>query len=511
MTPLQQRIVQLMGGLPEEKTPLNARITGGFSRTGYRVEHVVYESLPGFRVTANLYIPASGGSPFPAVLGVAGHSDVGKAADAYQSVWISLARRGIAVFAYDPPGQGERFEYFDKATGKSALGPGVPEHIQSGMQCLLTGTSIARYFVWDGVRAFDYLLTRREVDPRRIAVAGNSGGGTQAALLAASEPRLAAVVSSCYMTAWGQLIEKPGPQDMEQVIPGFLSAGLDFPDYIRAFGRKPFLISAAIRDFFPIEGARRTFQTVKAEGYPVEMVEADLEHGWSKPLREGAYRFLDKHLLGVERDSAEAPLNIEKPADLQATPTGQLATSLGSETISSLNAARARKLHAARRALKSKDLRALVASRLGLEWKPLPRLSGSPVDLPIAWPETLTFAEVKRGYSPEYQASARAWLHGESLLKRKVQFILEQVAKSTAPVSLRASGADAPAALLAAALEPRIARVTEENPFQSWLAVTQEPMAKLPPALVVFGVLEDFDLPDVRKLLGARLIASATP
>ncbi len=507
-SPLQERIVALMGGLPADKTPLNARVTGGFTREGYRVEHVVFESLPGFRVTANLYIPSAGRAPLPAVLGTAGHSDVGKANGTYQSVWISLARRGYVVLAYDPPGQGERFEFLDKATGKSRLGPGVREHIQAGMQCLLTGHSIARYFVWDGIRAFDYLLTRKEVDPKRIAVAGNSGGGTQAALLAAAEPRLAAVVSSCYMTSWAMLIEKPGPQDMEQVIPGFLAAGLDFADYIRAFG-KPYLISSAVRDYFPIDGARRTFQVAKSAGLPVEMVEANEQHGWSQPLREGAYRFLDKHLLGVERDAAEGEIVLEKESELRATPTGQLATSFGSETISSLNAARARRLHANRRAARGGDLRALVSRRLGIEWESGGRPPAGAVEMAVEWPESFMFAPAKGGYSPEYQAAARTWLHGGSLLKRKVLHLLETSIKSPSPVSVHARGNDAPAVLLAAVLEPRIARIIEENGFPGWLEATQDPMAALPPELVVPGVLEDFDLPDVRKFLGERLIASA--
>ena len=60
--------------------------------------------------------------PYPAVLGTAGHSLDGKAAELYESVWVSLARRGVLVLAYDPPGQGERLEYLDRATGKSKLG-----------------------------------------------------------------------------------------------------------------------------------------------------------------------------------------------------------------------------------------------------------------------------------------------------------------------------------------------------------------------------------------------------
>ena len=87
----------------------------------------------------------------------------------------------------------EIIECLDAATGKSSLpGGGTGEHTMAGMQCLLTGTNIARWFIWDGIRAFDYLLTRADVDPKRIGVAGNSGGGTQSSYLAALEPRLAA-------------------------------------------------------------------------------------------------------------------------------------------------------------------------------------------------------------------------------------------------------------------------------------------------------------------------------
>ena len=70
------------------KTPLKAKITGGFARDGYRIEHLIFESQPKFYVTANVYIPTDVKGPFPAVLGVAGHSATGKAIDTYQYAWI---------------------------------------------------------------------------------------------------------------------------------------------------------------------------------------------------------------------------------------------------------------------------------------------------------------------------------------------------------------------------------------------------------------------------------------
>ncbi|HET7694239.1 MAG TPA: acetylxylan esterase [Vicinamibacterales bacterium] len=351
---IRTRLTALIGGLPAAKTPLNARTTSRFVREGYRVENVIYESLPGFRVTANLYLPTRGMAPYPAIIGTAGHSTNGKASAVYQSAWIGFATRGYVVLAFDPPGQGERLEYYDPDTGRSRAGIGVPEHIMAGTQAMLTGATLARYMAIDGIRAFDYLLTRPEVDPARIAVAGNSGGGTQAAYLAVLDPRLAAAVVSCYITGWRELWPSEGPQDAEQVFPGFLREGFDFGDFLLAFAPKPILMTTAVRDFFPIDGARKTYREAATlfdrlgaadrAGY----FEYDDTHGWSKPRREAAYRWLDKHFL--KRDSAgdEGPVEPEPDSVLYATPTGQLSTSSGSETVQSLNLAVARRLEQSR-------------------------------------------------------------------------------------------------------------------------------------------------------------------
>ena len=256
---------------------------------------------------------AAGAGPFPAVLGTAGHSVDSKAEDLYQHTWISLARRGFLVLAYDPPGQGERIEYLDPATGKTRASGPTGEHTTAGLQCLLTGTNIARYFIWDGIRAVDYLLTRPDVDPKRIAVAGNSGGGTQSSYLAAFEPRLAAAAPSCYLTTWEKLWAGPGPQDAEQVFVNFLKDGLDFADFLIAFAPKPIHMAAAVRDYFPIDGARATysearalFQTAGAADH-IGFFEFDDTHGWSKPRREATYRWFTRWLQNQSDDGIEEP------------------------------------------------------------------------------------------------------------------------------------------------------------------------------------------------------------
>jgi len=107
---VRNRIQQSFGPWPE-KTPLNPRITGVVERDGYRIENIIFESRPGFLVTANLYVPEGRTFPLPGVVGTCGHSSNGKAEEAYQSFAQGLARMGYVVLLYDPISQGERLQY----------------------------------------------------------------------------------------------------------------------------------------------------------------------------------------------------------------------------------------------------------------------------------------------------------------------------------------------------------------------------------------------------------------
>ena len=370
---IRSQVREALGGFPE-RTPLNPKVTRTLERSDYRVEMLLYESLPGIYVTANVYVPKSGEPPYPAVLGVAGHSANRKASATYQHAWISMVKRGFLVLAFDPPGQGERSEYFDRDLGRSRVGIGVREHNLAGLQTLLTGSHFARYEMWDAIRGTDYLLTRPDVDPERLAVAGNSGDGTQAANLAIVEPRLSVVVSSCYMTSWKQLWFDPGPQDSEQDFAHFLERGFDFPDFAIAFASRPFQILSATQDFFPLEGARSTFEEARrvyevlGESERVGFFEYDDGHGWSKPRREATYRWLERWLHDRVDDGVEPEIETELESDLYVTQTGQVSTSYPeAETVQSINRAEAERDYPKRTAARLEnpgELRQLVSSRL---------------------------------------------------------------------------------------------------------------------------------------------------
>jgi hypothetical protein len=108
---VRQKILGLIGGLPENHGPVSVKQLGAVSGDGFRVEKIAYESLPGFWVAADVYIPAAGAGPFPAIVVAPGHGAPGKLEN--WSWGGNFARNGIVTLAYDPLGQGERLQYFD--------------------------------------------------------------------------------------------------------------------------------------------------------------------------------------------------------------------------------------------------------------------------------------------------------------------------------------------------------------------------------------------------------------
>ncbi|MCX7887663.1 MAG: hypothetical protein N3B01_10495, partial [Verrucomicrobiae bacterium] len=158
---VREKIQESFGPWPE-KTPLNPRVTGVLERDAYHIEKILFESRPGFLVTANLYVPKGRKFPLPGVVGVCGHSTNGKAADAYQSFSQALARMGYVTLIFDPIGQGERSQYTDENL-KPRIALGVQQHLQAGNQQFLVGEFLGTWRAWDGIRALDYLLSRPEV------------------------------------------------------------------------------------------------------------------------------------------------------------------------------------------------------------------------------------------------------------------------------------------------------------------------------------------------------------
>jgi dienelactone hydrolase len=338
---LRARFIEALGGFPE-KTPLNARVIGKESFEGYSLERVVFESRPNHHVTALLYLP-EGKAPFPGVLMPCGHSDNGKASETYQRACILMAKNGLAVLCYDPIGQGERIQLLDRQ-GKPAIPGSTSEHTMVGIGALLVGTSTATYRIWDGIRSLDYLAGRPEIDPNRLGCTGNSGGGTLTAYLMALDDRLVAAAPSCYITSLERLFATIGPQDAEQNITGQVAFGMEHADYILLRAPRPTLICTGTQDYFDIQGAWTTFREAKkiysllGHNERMDMIEFDDKHGFSKPRREAAMRWMRRWLLQKDDAPDEGDFPICKDEQLRCTRTGQVLEDFKGKSAFDLNA-----------------------------------------------------------------------------------------------------------------------------------------------------------------------------
>ena len=262
---LRETFLRLIDGFPANSGVPPVRKTGTIESDDYVIEKLVLEGSPGYFVPALLYMPKGIASPRPGVLSPCGHLRRPRAAGAYQILHINLAKRGFVVLTYDPVGQGERSQFWDAQNHRSRFNLSCGEHAVLGNPLYLLGTSLARYRIWDGMRGLDYLTSLPEVDASRIGCVGNSGGGTLTAYISALDPRVS-VAAICYITTLpteGNRIQQDPDADPEQDIFGFLSEGIDHAGLLAMRTPRPTMLGTARFDFFPIEGARESFDEAR--------------------------------------------------------------------------------------------------------------------------------------------------------------------------------------------------------------------------------------------------------
>ena len=546
---VREKVLRAMNGLPGPRGPLNAKLAGTLERDGFRIEKVTFESLPGFVITANLYLPAAAAGPVPAVVMTPGHGATGKAGSYVLAA--NFARNGIAALAYDVMGQGERLQYFDPATKKSRIGGPTGEHAQAALQSEALGEHISRYFVWDAMRAIDYLSARREIDARRIGAFGCSGGGTVTAYLAALDERVKAAATACYLTAFEELLpSKTGVQEAEQSIPGFIANGLDFADWVELAAPRPYAIVSTTEDMFPIEGARRTFEEAKRfyslydAAARIEWITGPGGHGALTPMHPKILAFFSKYLKQSNDEPTYAQLTPDKPEALFCTPEGQVSGTTIGEIIG-------KRAESVRPQGRGADFRtaAGISARPGAPvgetpgqlflpeggaLAPYPAVlvvSGDPpaeisalprgrlvlVIHPRPWP---TGSEGAKAPSQglHYLLSLRAQLTGLTLVGlraddiiRAMDFISARPDVDRRDVSAYASGPSAVALLHAAALDKRITRVVVDHTIPSFRAIAAEPLHRNAPEYMVPGVLRHYDIADLIQAIAPRKVEVFDP
>lgn len=315
---------------------------GDLEHLDLQITKLTFESLPGVPVSALLYRPAGGstgstaapsaapeGALRPGVLFLCGHHRAAKHHPEYHRVCLDLALHGLVVLAIDPWGQGERFQFATAGRDDPLVADGTYEHSYSGLPCFLTGGTISRYFAWDALRAVDVLCALPEVDPQRIGVTGNSGGGTQTVLAMMADDRVAAAMPCTYIHGMAQYYRTGQPHDAEQNFVGSLAHGIDHADLLACFAPRPLLVGAVCSDFFPIEAteesvgeARRVYEAFGA-GERIALVTDDARHRYTDVLREHAVRFFIRELAGAE-GYTRRDLPVLPEASLWCSPSGQL-------------------------------------------------------------------------------------------------------------------------------------------------------------------------------------------
>jgi cephalosporin-C deacetylase-like acetyl esterase len=317
---VRERLLQAWGGFPAEKCPLEPRKLGELQRDGYRVEKIAFRTRPGIWMTCNAYVPDRLGQ-LPAVMCAHGHGSAGKEHPGEQTRCIGLVKLGFFVLAVDAFGAGERSvsgainEYHGGFNGAPLLPVGLP---LCGLQ------------VYDNTRAVDYLLTRPEVDGRRIGITGASGGGNQSIYAGAWDDRIAAVAPFCSVGTYQAFLG--ASSCVCPIVPG----GLAFTEEWGVLGTvapRALLVGSATKDLpcFAVPEVLKTLAFLEPifqlHGKPGRLCHASFElpHGYHREMRETMYGWMTLHLKG-EGDGSPIPepaIKTEPLDSLRCFPVGQ--------------------------------------------------------------------------------------------------------------------------------------------------------------------------------------------
>ncbi len=295
----RQTLVRLLGRTPA-RAALHPKILERVALSGFVREKVSYMVEPGQRVSAYLFLPAGEGR-HPAVLCLHQHNreyhlgksePAGLSGNPEQFYALELTKRGYVTLAPDaicfeerqhPTLRGMDYERFE-ATRR-----------------LTEGSCLQAKMLWDLQRALDYLLTRREVDRRRIGCLGHSLGGQETLFLGAVDRRIAVGVSNCGFSSYRAIFDAAILHNFAAYVPGLLRYG-DLDRVLGLVAPRPFLVLAGSVDpIFPLEGvqatmrgARRVYTRVK-DRLRLDVFPAS--HGFPQPMREAAYAWFDRWLV----------------------------------------------------------------------------------------------------------------------------------------------------------------------------------------------------------------------
>ncbi|MBC8871239.1 MAG: acetylxylan esterase [Planctomycetes bacterium] len=313
--------------------PVKPQIHGRVKQEDYTVEKVYFESVPGLYITGNLYRPKGKRGRRPAVLSPHGHFPGGRFQDAgletaqrliakgaeqfedaarsfMQSRCVHLARMGCVVFHYDMIGYGDCQQIpLDVVHRFSRLRREFHEPPESGFYSASAELNLHNpmgLHTYHSIRALDFLLDLPDVDPKRIAVTGGSGGGTQTFMLSAVDDRPRVSVPVVIVSTTRQ-----GGCTCENI--SGLRIGTYNLEFTALHAPKPLLLISAddATRTMSERGFPELLQHYKMLGRADHVSHVPLlqfPHNYNMVSRTAMYRWLDRHLgIGIQEPIRERP------------------------------------------------------------------------------------------------------------------------------------------------------------------------------------------------------------
>lgn len=269
---LRAKLVDLVGGFPTERTPLQAFTIETRTFPGYRREKIVFNSRPGMSVLGYVLLPDNASRPVPTMICLPGH---GRGVDdivgiddrgrdrtdksGYQHDFaIQVVEAGMAAVAIEPLAFGCRR---DPINARRSLSANACQ--PTAGSALLVGETMIGWRVWDVMRTIDYIAARPELDARRVGCMGISGGGTITVFATALEPRIKVAMVSGYLNTFRDSIGSLS-HCIDNYIPGILNWA-EMYDVAGLIAPRPLFAESGEKDnIFPIRASIESFKAVKA-------------------------------------------------------------------------------------------------------------------------------------------------------------------------------------------------------------------------------------------------------
>jgi dienelactone hydrolase len=308
---IRRKLWRLLGDLPELFTP-TVTIQERLSKDGYELERFTFDNGIGDTVYGYLLIPAGQKRHGPAILYQHYHANKYKQgkeeviSKAFKKLDFAtgeaLAREGYVVLCIDAYAFGER--RFQGPAGKKEEGRRTEESLFK--MFLWQGRTLWGMMVRDDLLALNYLMSRRQVDPKRIAAMGMSMGSTRTWWAAALDERIKAVICVACLTRYQNLIAhgQVCQHGIYYYVPNMLAEKIDAESVVGLIAPRPLLTLTGDKDAgSPVNGVRliNAFQENlyklygKTENFR-GLVYKGIRHEYTPEMWKETLSWLKKHL-----------------------------------------------------------------------------------------------------------------------------------------------------------------------------------------------------------------------